>query len=395
MKIILSVFFTCFAAVAVATTSNNAINQILQQHLKKYGAEELFSGIQVSIKAKDKINTYTVGYRAHTPGSAPMDANTLFNIGSITKSFTAAIALLAESEGKIKLTDPLSNYLPDYPHWGELTLTSLFNMSTGIPNYSNTPTFNYLASKELRHYWSQDDLINLVYFKDYNPPRKAGFFYSNTGYVLMDKILTKAYEMPFQNLIVEKIIKPLNLKNTYYPIPDYPAPVLARLARGYSYNVYDNPELLGQDVTQNNLSWAGAAGAVVANSEDVIHWINDLFIENKLLSDAQKEKMQQLISLSSGLPLPITSAKDPLGFGLGISQGYDQKIGRYWFYKGETLGYRALYIYVPCNQVIISALLNSATNEENDHSRELVLSLYNHLLTKDEMLICGKNEIET
>ncbi|CEK09331.1 serine hydrolase domain-containing protein [Legionella hackeliae] len=264
-----------------------------------------------------------------------------------------------------------------------------------MPNYSEAPKINYLFSKNLRQYWSQDDLINLIYSKDFNPPRKPGYFYSNTGYVLMDKILTKAYKTPFKALLIDKIINPLQLKNTYYPVPEYPPEVLSRLVRGYGYNIYDNPELLGQDVTENNLSWAGAAGALVANSEDVIHWVEHLFIENKLLTKDQQQKMQQLVSLKTGLPITTTTEKDPQGFGLGIAQNYDAKIGRYWFYEGQTLGYRAIYIYVPCNKVIISTLFNSATNGENDHTRELMVQLYNYLLSKDEMLICGKNKMDT
>ncbi|OCH99114.1 hypothetical protein A8135_09665 [Legionella jamestowniensis] len=373
---------------------DQAVQQFLQEHLQKYGAMEAFTAIQASIKAKDQLSTYTVGHRDKKPDSPAIDAHSLFNVGSITKSFTAALVLLAESDSKLKLAATLSNYLPEYPHWGDVYLTSLLDMSSGLPNYSDTPKLNYFFSKNLGQYWSQDELLNLVYSKEFNPPRKPGFFYSNTGYVLMDKIVSKAYNTPFQTLIVDKIIKPLHLKNTFYPIPDYPANVLSRLVRGYSYNVYDNPELLGQDVTENNLSWAGAAGAIVANSEDVIHWIEHLFIDNKLLTKAQQEKMQRLISTASGLPISATTAQNPYGFGLGISQGYDARIGRYWFYEGKTLGYRAVYMYVPCNRVIITTLFNSATNNDNDHSRELIVKIYNYLLENDEMLICGKDKMD-
>lgn len=393
-KWLLTLLAISTSALGYQTSSKNTdpINTIINEHLHKYAQQELFSAIQVSIKTNDKINTYTAGNRAITAGSPPITANDLFDIGSISKSFTAALALMAESDGKLKLQDTLSDYLPNYSHWGELTLTSLLNMSSGIPNYSNAPKINYLMSKNLQQYWSQSDLIDLVYSKQFNPPRKPGYFYSNTGYVLMDMILSNKYKTPFQNLLTEKIITPLALKNTFYPVPNYPTEVMQRLVRGYSYNIYDNPELLGRDVTDNNLSWAGAAGAIVANSEDVINWIEHLFIGNKLLTPAQKEKMQTLISLSSATHIVNTSEEDPYGFGLGIVQAYDADMGHYWFYEGETLGYRALYIYVPCNQVIISALFNSATNGENDHAHELIQTLYKHILQQDHKLFCKQNK---
>ncbi|KTD20912.1 (serine-type) D-alanyl-D-alanine carboxypeptidase [Legionella lansingensis] len=395
--VLLAISTTTMAAIATPQSQQqpnrkNTINTIIQEHLQKYGKTELFSAIQVSIKTRGKIDTYAAGHHDLDADSSPITSTDLFNIGSITKSFTAALAVLAESEGKLQLQRSLSHYLSDYSHWGEINLTSLLNMSSGIPNYSESPKMNYLMSKNLKHYWRQQDLINLVYSEQFNPPRKSGYFYSNTGYVLVELILTQAYNTPFQNLIVDKIIKPLNLQNTFYPVPDYPGNIKKRLVKGYSYNVYENPELLGQDVSQNNLSWAGAAGALIANSEDVVHWVEELFLGDKLLNSAQKEKMQTLISISSGLPLRHTNANDPYGFGLGISQRYQADIGRYWFYEGETLGYRALYMYVPCNKVIISALFNSATNEENDHAGELVQKLYKHLLQQNQMLICGKKQ---
>ena len=398
MKFLLIAFLAlstaAFAAPKTETTVpvEDPIKTIISTHFQRYAEQELFSAIQVSIKTKDKINTYSAGNRSRTAGSIPITATDLFNIGSITKSFTAALVLLAEGEGKLKLQAKLGEYLPDYSHWSELSLTSLLNMSSGLPNYSNAPKINYLMSKNLQQYWSQSALIDLVYSAEFNPPRKTGYFYSNTGYVLMDMILHNQYKIPFQTLLTEKIFKPLKLQNTFYPIPNYPSKLFQRLVRGYSYNVYDNPELLGRDVTDNNLSWAGAAGGIVANSEDVIHWVESLFIGNELLTPTQQKTMQTLISLANGSPISSTNADEPRGFGLGLVQAFDAKIGSYWFYEGETLGYRALYIYVPCNQVIISTLFNSATNSENDHAHELIQVLYNQVLEQDNSLVCKPNE---
>src|SRR5690606_30080749 len=126
--------------------------------------------------------------------------------------------------------------------------------------------------------------------------------------------------------------------------------------------------------------WAGAAGAIVANSEDVVRWVDNLFVGDKLLTEAEKRTMQTLVSTRDGKPISQTDKKHPQGFGLGIIEAYREPIGRYWFYEGETLGYRALYMYVPCNKVIIAALFNSATNGENDHAGELVQTLYQHVL---------------
>ena len=358
------------------------VMRIIETHLQRYGQEEHFSAIQVTIKQQEKMRSYPVGMRGFSEKSEPVKTSDLFDIGSISKSFTAGLAVLAERDKKIVLQSSLRDYLSHYPHWGDISLDALLNMSSGLPNYTASPKLNYLMSKNLRQYWNPAELIALVYPKDANPPLKAGYFYSNTGYILMDMILTTRYAKPFGRLLESKIIKPLALENTFYPIPHYSSDVLKRLVDGYSYNIYDNPELLGETVTDNNLSWAGAAGGVVANSEDVARWVEHLFVTKKLFTRKEKKKMQQLISLSSGKPIRRTDKRDKKGFGLGIIQSYDSKMGRYWYYEGETLGYRALYMYVPAKKLIITALFNSATNGENDHAGELVQTLYEHIASQ-------------
>ncbi|WP_133128471.1 serine hydrolase domain-containing protein [Legionella nagasakiensis] len=380
-KLIIALFLWTGTAMAI---SESKIDSIIGHHFKKYSQLEHFSAIQVSIKAAGKLTHYAVGTRSIESGSPPITPHDLFNIGSITKSFTAALAVIAESEDKLHLQDKLSQHLKQYPHWSNLSLTQLLNMSSGIPNYSDAPKINYLMSVHLKQYWDQAELVDLVYPQRDNPPLKSGYFYSNTGYILMDMILTNQYQKPYKQLLQEKILSPLKLKNTFYPIPQYSVEMLQRMVHGYSYNIYDNPELLGRDVTENNLSWAGAAGGLVANSEDVIHWVDALFVTDAILTPEQKHEMQTLISVSDGQPMKQPDTQSPRGFGLGIVGNYDKEIGVFWLYEGETLGYRALYMYVPKTRVIIAALFNSATNSENDHSGELMLTLYREVLRGQE-----------
>ncbi len=390
--------FLLFSTALVATPAENKaeaplpVPVIINKHYLNYAKMEHFSAIQVSIKAAGQMNTFVKGNKALTPGSAEITKDDLFEIGSISKSFTAALAVMADSADKIKLDQVLGEYLKVYPHWGSIRLTQLLDMSSGLPNYSDSPKLNYSWSKNLKQFWNPVELVDLVYPKQFNPPRKSGYFYSNTGYVLMDMILSMKYKETFRRQLEKKIISFLGLKNTYYPVPNFSTDVLAKMVHGYSFNIYSNPELLGQDITENNLSWGGAAGALVSNSEDVIRWVENLFIGDLLLNTAQKMRMQTLVSVKTGKPLEQTNADEPRGFGLGIIQAFDPEIGRYWFYEGETLGYRALYLYVPCNEVIISALFNSATNSENDHAGELIKTLYANLLKQNTQLVCQNDE---
>jgi D-alanyl-D-alanine carboxypeptidase len=103
--------------------SSSTVETIIQKHLQKYSEIEYFSAIQVSIKAGDRTEHYAVGKRSRAPKSKDLSSSDLFEIGSITKSFTAALAIIAETETSLKLSAKVRDYLSSYPHWGELGRT--------------------------------------------------------------------------------------------------------------------------------------------------------------------------------------------------------------------------------------------------------------------------------
>lgn len=370
--------------IAPVYAKNNAADmdekaqKILAAHYQQFRESEYFSGAALSIYVpNDKIRNYYIGRVSHEKNSPNITSDTLFQIGSITKSFTAAIVLQLEKEGKLSLTDTLENQLPLYNKWSTVNLESLLNMTSGLPNYSDTPLWNAKEYAHPHYIWSNEELIDFVYPKHhFSPPLKSGYSYTNTGYVMLDLIIAEITQHDFQQEITHRAIKPAQLANTFYPIPTLDRPVSDRMAQGYNYNQYDNPALVGRDMKDNNLSWAAAAGAVVSNTEDIIKWVKALFIDDTVLNANQKKKLMKMISLTTGKPITETTREDPKGFGLGVSQMISNEIGRFWFYEGETLGFRAVYIYVPCNGIILSSVFNSATNSENDHSKELMLNIY-------------------
>lgn len=375
----------------------NPTQDLLNQHFEKYKNLEYFSGASLSVSIPNQpIENYYAGYVSHDNKSPKVSANTLFQIGSITKSFTAAVMLQLESENKLKLSDPLQQWLPEYSNWSGLDLEQLLNMSSGLPNYSDAPLLITDDYKHPEHVWTNAELVSYVYPNAKpSPPLKAGYFYSNTGYILADMIVEKITHQPFATELTNRTIKAANLKNTFYPLPTLDPKVKSRMAHGYNFNQYDNPPLAGSDTYNRNLSWAAAAGAIVATGEDVIHWIQALFMQDSVLNSEQKQKLMTLISTTTGKPIQSTSDVDPRGFGLGVVQAYDKdkSLGRFWFYEGETLGFRALYMYVPCNNVIIVSLFNSATTNENDHAHELMQNTYKLVLKQHPMLSCQNENI--
>lgn len=385
---LLTIFICITVSCSYANTLDEQLTAILGKHFTTYQDQEYFSGVTLSVSLPNApIKNYYMGRVSHEKNSAKISADTLFQIGSITKSFTAVLMLQLEKEKKLSLKDTLGQWLPSYSRWSAMSLTSLLNMSSGVPNYSDTPLLNAAEYHDLAHAWTDAELIQFVYPQtDLTPPLRKGYFYSNTGYILAAMIIEKITHHPFSEEVTDRAIKAAGLKNTFY-LDDS---VSGRMAHGYNFNQYDNPALVGQDVSSNNMTWAGAAGAIVSTSDDVVKWVKALYTSQTLLDAAQRAALTSVISQTTGKPINDVTKDDPRGFGLGVVRGYDPMLGKYWFYEGETVGFRALYFYQPCSGIIISAIFNSAINSENDHAGELMKHVYQAILKSNPSLQCGK-----
>jgi D-alanyl-D-alanine carboxypeptidase len=160
---------TALAGLSVAHAKNahqefdvNA-QQALTQYYQQYKDLEYFSGASLSIYVpKHDIQNYYIGQISRAAESAKISADTLFQIGSITKSFTAAILLQLEKENKLSLDDTVKKWLPDYDKWSAVNMTALLNMTSGLPNYSDAPLWIVKEYNDPQHVWSNSELIEYV-----------------------------------------------------------------------------------------------------------------------------------------------------------------------------------------------------------------------------------------
>jgi D-alanyl-D-alanine carboxypeptidase len=106
-------------------------------------------------------------------------------------------------------------------------------------------------------------------------------------------------------------------------------------------------------------------------------WEQALY-HGRLLPRRQQAELRSLVSSKTGRPIKHTTPSDPEGFGLGIAQMTHPKIGRIWFYEGETLAFRALHVYLPRSGVIFAVALNSQPTV--DHIGDLAVSVHDTLV---------------
>ncbi|WP_058475120.1 serine hydrolase domain-containing protein [Legionella quateirensis] len=385
------------------------VQTVVDDYFKKYSKKEQFTAVSASVLIPqneetpiDEIKTAVAGRVGYPPFSEVITLDHLFDIGSITKSFTSLILLQLQFEDALSLDDPIGKWLPQYSNWSEVTVRQLLNMTSGIPNYSNDPEFWAQMEHDLSHVWTDEELLH--YAHPENPIERNDtntYEYSNTNYILAGLIIEQVTHDSFAHQLKERIINQSNfLNNTFYPAgPDGVAvreSLTDRKMHGYYFDTANNKVV---DTFVNDLSWAGAAGAIVANTEDVMRWVQILFhgtLINPVYRGQALNELTSVVSIKTGLPIATVTADDPVGFGLGVGYYYDKNSGlRFWTYQGSTLGFRVMYLWQPCNNVTTVVALNSKGDEGSSESKmgnhimEANMNLYHAIIEHHPQLRCA------
>ncbi|WP_226905589.1 serine hydrolase [Legionella antarctica] len=163
---------------------------------------------------------------------------------------------------------------------------------------------------------------------------------------------------------------------------------------------YDKKNKKSVDTITNNLTWAGAAGALVANTDNVARWVQLLYHGSLIIPEYRERalaELESLVSTKTGKPIPAVTEKEPMGFGLGVAAIYNKQLKQaFWFYEGSTLGFRVTYVWSPCNDITTVVALNSKAGEGDpkspmgDHIHEANQKLYQAIMQHNPELRCKK-----
>jgi D-alanyl-D-alanine-carboxypeptidase/D-alanyl-D-alanine-endopeptidase len=191
-------------------------------------------------------------------------ADTLFEIGSITKVFTALLLADASLRGELALSDPVSRWLPEgsvVPGFegAEITLTVLATHASGLPSFmAGAPPFGEDSSTG---YTVTEMLADVAAFP-LPGPVGAAWSYSNTGYGLIGLALERATGRPYERLLHERILDPLGMNSTAITLPP---PLEDRTATPHGLDQSPAPRL--------NVSAMACAGAVWSCADDMLSFL--------------------------------------------------------------------------------------------------------------------------
>lgn len=374
LKIIQFIFIFLIPCLVMAdeASDRSSLQSLADQFLREHSVEEHISGLAVTVYPARKTRPLTVySGTVSTDEKKTVDASSLFQIGSLTKSFIATVLLqlARDPANHFSLDDPVDKFFPQYSKWHGINVKQLMNMTSGIPDYiTDRDMFADFAAHPYRRH-TPSFWVDRMYQKSLRFHPGAGYLYSNTNYLLLGMLIEKLSGHTTGHEIRRRLIQPLHLKNTYY-VTHYPRPrVFSRLVRGYQFEKGFHDYIpRGEDVTQYSLSYMDAAGGMISNSEDMAAWIKSLFTPNLVLTESELLEMKSLISQESGRPVPALSTSDPVGFGLGIRAQFGPGFNAsYYIYQGMTLGYRAIYFYYPERQTLISITVNSSFDGKENH----------------------------
>lgn len=305
-----------------------------------------------------------------------VDPDDRFQIGSITKPFIATVTLQLAEENKLNLEDTLDRWLTAdllrlIPNGNQITLRQLLNHTSGIPDY--VPSL-LSSGVNLFREWQPVDLVGLLAGADAEFLPGQGWAYSNTNYVLIGLVIEAATQSTVAQEIRSRISEPLGLKDTFYAgVEEIPGGAVS----GY-WDVNNDGRL--DNVGNLSLSWAGAAGAIVSNTQDLLQFTEALFNGTLL----QPESLEQMLDFVE----PIRSNAFS-GYGLGMARLRTTE-GLFYGHTGLTLGFRSSIWYSPDEQFIYADLQNTRRYNnlftpllatwENDPDRQIIGTDENNFL---------------
>jgi CubicO group peptidase (beta-lactamase class C family) len=192
----------------VATKLGTQVDSIFKHLHKKKG----FNGTVLVTKYDQIVYKGAFGY-ADFKTKDTLTTQTVFQLASVSKQFTAMAIMMLKERGKLNYDDSLQVYIPDFPYRG-ITVRQLLTHRSGLPNYTY---FSDELWPDRRVDLSNDDVLSMMAVHKpniyYQPDRT--FSYSNTGYALLASVVEKASGQPFAEFMREHIFEPLKMHNTY------------------------------------------------------------------------------------------------------------------------------------------------------------------------------------
>jgi D-alanyl-D-alanine carboxypeptidase len=227
----------------------------------------------------------------------PTQSSDIFEIGSITKQFTAALIMKQQEQGRLHVDDSIATYLPEYNFPSAITLRMMLTHTSGLADFTNFPQLG----DWVRNGVSEATVLTAVAQAPLQFQPGTQYSYSNSNFFALGTIIEKLTGQSYADYVQRQIFQPLGLNNTYYVLP--PA---NQSPMGYQMS---GSQLIPAIIWDRSAAFA--AGALSSNVSDLVAWDNAL-VNGKVVSPASFQAM----TTSNGFTTPEGGS---YGFGLALS----------------------------------------------------------------------------
>ena len=288
------------------------------------------------------------GYR-NAANKTANNEQTIFQLGSITKQFTAAVILKLQEEKKLSVWDKLSKYFPGYPKGDSITIEQLLTHTSGIYNYTNDGNF---MTNEVTKPANREKIMALFRDKPLDFSPGTSWSYSNSGYSLLGYIIEDVTKKPYEQAVRNYIFTPLHMTHSGFDFTH-----LKSNEKGTGYFKLDDKETAAAPVVDSSVSFS--AGAIYSTTGDLYLWHKALQ-KNIILSKAQQEKA-------------YTPGKKNYGYGWFIDSTEGK---RRVSHGGGIHGFTTNIARVPEDDVCIVLLSNASDPSLEEITKSIFAVLY-------------------
>ena len=327
----------------IPTGDSPSISEIQGMLVSRIDAQKLGVGIVVGII--DAKGRRVISYGSLKKGDRrPLDGDTVFEIGSVTKVFTALRLADMVQRAEVAIADPIAKYLPPsakVPERGgrQITLVDLATHSSGLPRMPE----NFRPQDPANPYADYTNEQLDAFLSSYEPIRDIGvkYEYSNLGFGLLGQVLARRADMEFETLVINRICEPLGMSSTRSSLS---SDMEHRLAAGHSADLIS--------VSKWDIPTLAGAGGLRSSANDLLKILAAAMGNTKT---PLKPAMDAMLAVKRPTGQPFIDTA--LGWIIDTRGGSE-----IIFHDGGTGGYRAFIGYAPRSGVGIVTLSNAATN---------------------------------
>lgn len=304
--------------------------------------EKHIPGLSIAISMPGKTIERSYG-SANIEHNVPVEKDSVFEIGSISKTFTAIGVLMLEQEGKLGVNDRLTKYFPQYPQWQSITLKHLLQHTSGIREMTDTEPFKGNQQKD----WTPQEVIARMAAEplDFEPGQRAS--YSNVGCIILGLVIEKVTGISYGDFLGGRILKPLGMTNTMLGSK---SAVIPKRVSGYVYK----GKLMNTPYASLVLPYA--SGGMTSTPSDLIK-LTKVFTSEAILTKRSVKDMFAPARLNNGTEYisPPPGLHMTFGYGLDSVMIGNRVVPAK---TGGISGFNSFFAYFPESQTMVALTSN-------------------------------------